>query len=329
MGTEQQPLEMRRIRKGSRPFTGFFLGLLLGIALAIVLQQAGVWPLDRLFLFGSAGLFALIGILLGFFGRERAGPFASILPVVLALALLALAATGITAINESGQLNGGCTVEATSGVDSTVVTDTSRQDPFAIDPEGSLSWVARSPGPIEDHLWDVHVDVGGFSIPIAGNDEPEPNSDRDQENTGDVADVSSYVQDVSDFNGFELRGVFEVGGEIDGEGGACDGFAFVRLTADPLATLASQIAAGVGLLALIGLLILAFNRTESVVVVEEVDDEIARAAAVAGAAGAARAMETEDAEEVAPGRGAHTRPDEDVVGGAPQTAGEPDEGDDM
>ncbi|HEY4607497.1 MAG TPA: hypothetical protein VIH55_07585 [Acidimicrobiia bacterium] len=319
MGTEQQG-DTTRIRKSSRPFTGFLLGLILGVALAIVLQQAGVWPLDRLFLFGVAGVFALIGILLGSMGRDRVGAFASTLPVILAVGLLAFAATGLTEINENGQLNGGCTVDSTSSVDSTVVTDTSKRDPFDIDPEGSLSWVARSPGPIMDHVWEIHVDVGGFSVPVAGNDVPDPNSDGDQENTGDVADVSSYVQEVSDFTGLELRGVFEVGGEIEGEGGACDGFAFVRLTADPLTTLVSQIAAGVGLLALIGLLFLAFSRTREIEVdieAGEAEDEMVGAGGTAGVAGA---IDTEG-DDGGPGRGAHVRPEDDDGNGPVDSGG--------
>jgi hypothetical protein len=82
--------------------------------------------------------------------------------------------------------------------------------------------------------------------------------------------------------------VFEVGGNIDGEGGACDGFGFVELTAEPLSTLVSQIAAGVGLIALIGLLALAFNRYRDAEVVpdrREVADETGAEVVDEGAAG--------------------------------------------
>ena len=176
-----------------------------------------------------------------------------------------------------GEVNGGCTVQVESSVDSTVVTDTSRQDPFQIDPEGSLSWVAASPAPITNHFWEIYVDVGGFPVIVASNDEAEPNTDEDIENTGDVADISGYVAEVSNYAGLELDGVFEVGGSIEGDGGACDGFGFVELTADPLTTLVSQIAAVVGLLALIGLLVLVFNRTREASVLPEtvVDDDMA------------------------------------------------------
>jgi hypothetical protein len=329
MGNDQGNVETVRVKKQARPWSGFFLGLLLGLAIAVLLQQAGVWPLDRLLLFGSAGVFALIGILMGGAGRERAGAFSSIVPLVLAVALVGWGATGIAEINESGQINGGCAVQAESSVDSTTVTDTSRQDPFQIDPEGSLAWSATSPAPITNHLWEIYVDVGGFPVVIASNDEPEPNTDGDTENAGDVADISAYIAEVSDVTGLELDGVFEVGGSIEGEGGACDGFGFVELTADPLTTLISQIAAAVGLLALISLLILAFSRTREAAVIPDqvaVNDEVApdldetdipdevEEASTAAAAGTAAGATT---------GGAHIRPEETETEDAPEPLDDP------
>ena len=326
MGNDQRHADTVRVKKQARPWTGFFLGLLLGLAIAVLLQQAGVWPLDRLLLYGSAGLFALIGILMGGAGRERAGAFASIVPLVLAVALIGWGATGIADINESGEVNGGCTVQAESSVDSTVVTDTSRQDPFQIDPEGSLAWVAASPAPITNHFWEIYVDVGGFPVVVASNDEAELNTDEDTENTGEVADISAYVAEVSNYAGLELDGVFEVGGSIEGDGGTCDGFGFVELTAGPLTTLVSQIAAAIGLLSLIGLLVLVFNRTREASVVPEtdVDDDMAPdfdetdappvdepTAAAGGVAGSA-------------GGGAHVRPEDVETEQPPQPSEEPE-----
>jgi hypothetical protein len=269
MGNDQTPTQTVRILKSARPWSGFFLGAILGLSVALIVQQAGIWPLDKLALFGSVGLFALIGIFMASAGRDRVGVFNTIMPLVLAVALIGWGATGIAEINETGEINGGCTVEATSSLDSTVVTDTSRQDPFQVDPDGSLSWVAASPAPITNHFWEIYVDVGGFPVVIASNNEAEPNLDQDTENTGDVPDVSVYVAEVSDASGLELDGIFEVGGDIEGDGGACDGFGFVELTAEPFSTLVSQIAAGVGLLALIALLAMAFNRTREVEVLTD------------------------------------------------------------
>jgi len=309
MGTEQGSTETARVAKGARPFTGFILGVIFGIAIAVIIQQAGLWPLDRLLLFGSTGVFGLIGILIGGAGREKVGPFTSILPLILAVGLIGFGATGLTSVNQTGEINGGCEVQATSSLDTTVVTDTSRRDPFVIDPEGRLSWVATSPGPITDHLWNIYVDVGGFSVPVAGNDEPEPNTDGSRENVGDVADVSSYIQEVSDVSGLELRGVFEVRGDIDGGGATCDGFGFVRLDADPFATLIAQIAAGVALVALIALLVLASNRTREAEVVLDGDDidrdSYAEVGSGAGAVAAGAARDLEEGENH--DAGAHER----------------------
>jgi hypothetical protein len=243
------------------------LGILLGLSIAVILQQAGVWPLDRLLVFGLAGIFGLIGILVAGWGRERVSGVSTVLPLVIAVGMIAWGATGLTQLNETGELNGGCTVEAQSDVDSTIVTDTTRQNPFEVDPEGGLSWFATSPEPIMDHTWEIWVDVGGFPIVVA--DGGDPNSAGDLENEGDVPDVSVYVEEVTAISGQQIRGVFEVGGDIEGTGGACDGFAFVRLTADPFETLASQIAAGLALIALIGLVIIAMRRTRIAEVVDE------------------------------------------------------------
>jgi hypothetical protein len=283
------------VKRAARPWSGLFLGLVLGVAVAIVLQQAGVWPLDKLFLFGVAGLGALIGIILSGLGRTRVSAFSSVVPYLLAILLLAYGATGFADLNEHGEINGGCTVEAASDLDSTVVTDTTRSNPFDVDPNGGLSWVASSPAPIMNHLWTIYVDIGGFPITIVGNDVAEPNTDANQSNTGDVDDVSDYVVEVSNYSGVVLRGVFEAGGDIDGDGGACDGFGFVRIKADLLTTLIAQIAAVIGLIALIGLLALAFNRTRKAEVVAEAEDDgsVDSMSASEAAAGAIAAAESE------------------------------------
>ena len=258
--------ETVRVQNTARPWSGLLLGLLLGLAIAVILQQAGVWPLDRLLVFGATGIFGLIGILLTGWGRERVSGVSSMLPLLIAVGMIAWGATGFTQLNETGQLNGGCTVEAQSDVDSTIVTDTTRQNPFEVDPLGGLSWFATSAGPITDHTWEIWVDVGGFAVVVA--DGGDPNTAGDLENDGDVPDVSAYVEEVTAVSGQQIRGVFEVGGDIEGDGGACDGFAFVLLTADPLSTLASQIAAALALLALIALVTTAMRRTHVAEVVE-------------------------------------------------------------
>lgn len=279
-----------RVQTRARPWSGFFLGLLLGLSIAVILQQAGIWPLDRLLVFGLGGLFSLLGILVAGLGRERVSGYASAIPLVLSVLMLAWGATGITQLDDHGELNGGCTVEASSDVDSTIMTDTTRSDPFEIDPDGGLSWTATSPAPITDHTWEIWVDVGGFRVEIA--DGGDANSAGDQESSGNVDDLDAYVEEVTAVSGSQLRGVFQVGGEIEGDGGECDGFAFVKLTSDPLSTLISQIAAAVGLIALISLIVIATRRTR---LADVVPDEAPGAETAAGAATAATTIDTEPA----------------------------------
>ncbi len=305
-----------KVQTRARPWSGLLLGMLLGISLAVILQQAGVWPLDRLLLFGFAGLFGLIGILITGWGRESVSGFSSVAPLVLAVAMIGWGATGLTQLDEHGQLNGGCTVEAQSDVDSTIMTDTTRQDPFEVDPEGGLSWSATSPEPITDHTWQIWVDVGGFQIVIAeGSDS---NADQNLENSGDVPDISVYVEEVTSISGQQIRGVVEVGGDIEGDGGACDGFAFVRLTADFFDTLISRIAAVLALISLIALITIAARRTRMADVVPEA------AAASAGAAAASESMDSgSDGGETAVEP--ETQTDAGVVGAAEPEGDEPDD----
>ncbi|MGH8944844.1 MAG: hypothetical protein ACRDVL_01685 [Acidimicrobiia bacterium] len=243
-----------------RPLTGALLGIVVGVAVAVLLQQHGIWPLDKLGLFLFPAITGLLGMLATTVGRVGdTWSATAVIALVLTLGMAIWGLTGLTEIGENGQLNGGCTVEASSDIDDTLVTDTSRGNPFSIDPDGGLNWVATSPGPIQDHTWEIWIDVGGFPVTIdSGGD---PNTDGDPDNTGDVSDVTEY----SGEQGIpidELRGVFEVGGDISGDGGACDGFGFVELVSEPLETITAKIALGVAVLALIGLMVAALTGRE-------------------------------------------------------------------
>lgn len=241
--------------KKQRPFAGLTLGLIFGLSMAILLQQSGVWPLDILTVFLLPALIALIFIMLATTGRVGSSTPLWI-AVVIAAAPLVYGLTGLGSINEQGELNGGCQVLAASDLDTTIVTDTSRSDPFVVDPDGGLSWVASSPAPITDHVWDIYVVVGGFEFVVA--DGGDPNTDLDVDNLGDEPVLSGYVADLGIRSGEQIRGVYEVGGFIDGDGGACDGFGFVEIRAGFLATLIAKIAALIGILALLIFVILLF-----------------------------------------------------------------------
>jgi hypothetical protein len=231
----------------ARPITAMFMGLIVGLGVAVLLQQAGVWPLDKLTTFLLPGLLALIFVLLSRL-RRVATPLALAIALILLIPPVAYGVTGIGEFGESGELNGGCAVEAASDVDTTIVTDTSRSNPFDIDPDGGLSWLATSPGPITDHEWEIWVVIGDFEYVVA--DGAESNSDMSTTNEGDEPDVRAYVEDLGFWASDQIQGVYEVGGFIDGEGGACDGFGFVRIEGGLLGTIASWVALILALIAL-------------------------------------------------------------------------------
>jgi hypothetical protein len=240
----------------ARPISSMLLGLLFGIALAVVLQQAGVWPLDKLTTFLLPGLAALIFVLVNRIGRETAMGSLVVALIVL-VAPIAYGLTGIGELNENGQLNGGCTVEAASDIDTTIVTDSSRSAPFDIEPTGGLSWLATSPWPITDHVWEIWVVVGDFEYVVA--DGGDPNDDMDVVNAGDVPSVLGYIAELGFRSGEQIQGVYEVGGFIDGDGRECDGFGFVRIRGPFLGTLIYWIAFILALLALILYLLMTFT----------------------------------------------------------------------
>lgn len=214
-----------------KPFLGSILGILIGVAVAIVLARQGVWPADQITLFFLPGILGLLGLLLLSMGRPSAGNFSLVASLLILVPILTWGALGFGEINQTGVLNGGCEVTATSDVDTTNVTDTSRGDPFVIDPDGGLIWAATSPTVFEDYDWEIHVVVGG--LPLTVDSGTEANDAGDLVNDGDVSDVGAYAEE----RGIDLalyRGVYEVGGSA----ASCDGFGFVKILGDGFDTVA-------------------------------------------------------------------------------------------
>lgn len=283
MSTHEYDESVRVAR--ARPITAVVLGLIAGVALAVLLQQGGLWPLDKLTLFLLPGLIALIFILIARVGRQ-ASPAALTLALILLVAPIAYGLTGIGELNQRGQLNGGCELQAESDVDTTIVTDTSRSNPFVVEPDGPLSWTASSPGPITEHQWEIYVVVGGFDVTV--RDGGDPNADMDTVNMGDEPTLEGYVERLTGQTGEQIRGIYEVGGFIEGTGGACDGFGFVKIEGGFLATIISWIALAILLISLLIFFLIAFTgRTrplEEAAAAEAPTD--ANLAAVGGGAGA-------------------------------------------
>ncbi len=238
-----------------QPLSGGLWGIALGLAIGIILQQQGVWPPDKITIALVPGALGAIGIIITSVGRSG-GTTALTVAIVIVAPLTAYGATGLGEIGETGQLNGGCTAKATSAVDSiNSPVDTSRGDPFVIDPERGLSWEATSGGSVfDDYPWEIWVEVAGVAIPIDG-EESENNDEGDTENSGDVSNVQEYGESKG-LPVSQLRGVFMVGGFAS----ICDGFGFVTLQAGLFETIISQIALALAVLALV-MLIRAYLRS--------------------------------------------------------------------
>jgi hypothetical protein len=161
--------------------------------------------------------------------------------------------------------------------------------------------LASSPGPITDHEWEIWVVIGGFEYVVA--DGAESNSDMNTTNDGDVPEVTGYVEDLGFRAGDQIRGVYEVGGFIDGEGGACDGFGFVRIEGGFFGTIASWVALIVALIALAVFSLIAFTeRYRPVAGGDEIGDE-GRDKIVVTAASGAGTVDIDGGGDAEPGEG--------------------------
>jgi hypothetical protein len=150
-------------------------------------------------------------------------------------------------------LDGGCAVEATSDLDQTTMIDATRSDPFEIDPEGTISWIATSPGAIMDHTWVINVDIGGFGVPVASGGDPNTAGTLDSEGTRSIPELVEEAEEAGVPSASllgSLRGIYRVFGEIDGTS-SCAGDGYVLIKGNPLQETVGQVAAA---LALIGLL---------------------------------------------------------------------------
>ena len=233
-----------------KPFTGTILGIVLGFAVAIVLQQNGTWPLDRLTVWFLPAMLGFLVMWLLSIGKE--GSMSTfVLSLVILVPMAVWGALGLGDTNASGFLNGGCTVAAQSSIDAVnSPSETSKSDPFRIDPNGSLSWQATSPTVFDDYPWEIAVEIGGISVPVAGS-ENENNDAGKQDSSGETDNVTAFARSEGiDID--QIRGVFSVSGFA----ASCDGVAYLELVDDPFSTLASQVAAAVIIVIIIFIIVI-------------------------------------------------------------------------
>lgn len=167
-----------------------------------------------------------------------------------ALLLIAgLVTLGVTA-SLAQSLEGGCTVTATSDLDSTNMLDATRSNPFDVDAEGAISWNATSPAAIMDHTWVINVDIAGFAVPVARGGDPNTAgviTSVDSKSIPDLVERAKADGAAGADLLLGLRGIYRVFGEITGTS-SCSGDAYVNVRGNPLSETPGQAAAGLAVL---------------------------------------------------------------------------------
>ncbi|MGH3650078.1 MAG: hypothetical protein ACRDU9_05155, partial [Acidimicrobiia bacterium] len=91
-----------------RPLTGTILGILIGVAVAVILARQGVWPMDQLTLFLLPALTGLLGLALLSLGRSEGSTATMVISLIILIPMAVWGAPGLGELNQNGQLNGGC-----------------------------------------------------------------------------------------------------------------------------------------------------------------------------------------------------------------------------
>ena len=167
------------------------------------------------------------------------------------LLLLALAVPAMAAEPAGATLTDGCTVSAIStdaGGDElgtlTGPATSSPDQPFVVDRAGEVAWEGTAPL-IQSGTYGLSV----FGVPVWGGEFTNDDGLTSASGTVKVADVLPV----------DLVGLFEVSGSVKGEGGACEGSAWVKLAGDPITSIPGLVGIGLAVLGGIGVLASVFG----------------------------------------------------------------------
>jgi hypothetical protein len=183
--------------------------------------------------------------------RLPAGRRLAAVVVAGGILLLALAVPVLAAEPAGATLTEGCTITAASTDGNgdalgnlTGPAASSPDQPFVVDRAGDVAWEGTAP-PIASGTYGISV----FGLPIWGGEFTNDEGLTSASGTVAVADVLPV----------DLVGVFEVSGSVKGEGGACEGSAWVKLDGDPLTSIPGLVGIGLTILGGIGVLASAFG----------------------------------------------------------------------
>ena len=125
--------------------------------------------------------------------------------------------------------------------------DATQTNPFLVDWDGTIDYQgSTAPATIKNHQW--HVDVFGLPTPLKGGD---PNANGDQTGQGNV--------NVTGNAPFKFTGLYYVSGAIAGAGGSCEGNGWIKVLGDPVGTVPFYFGVVGGVIAILLLLLVAFD----------------------------------------------------------------------
>ncbi len=141
--------------------------------------------------------------------------------------VLTLLAAWPARANVTGPCNGSATIQ---GVTYTPANDTPSNPVVLPNEKGVVaSWEGSTDGPIHNHHGEIGVDVGPFTIKVA---------DWAGENKKDEVQKKGKYQLDDAYAKLPLGivGIFRVSGFHEGDEARCDGFVYVKIEGNPLAT---------------------------------------------------------------------------------------------
>jgi hypothetical protein len=114
-----------------------------------------------------------------------------------------------------------------------------------------------------NHQWVINVEVGTFGIPVARGGDQNTAGTQQSVGSRSIPELVTQAEAAGVPNAnllASLRGIYRVYGDITGDGGSCEGDAYVLVEGSPLTELVGQIAAALAGIGLILMIWSGFNR---------------------------------------------------------------------
>lgn len=215
------------MRARPKPWVGATLGLLLALTGVALLSVLGVYPAERVLVWGASAVGVLLGGLL-LTQRPSLARRRMLVVTVVAGVAASVAVTGASAATQGGAITDGCTLTATSNLEREPVSpsDTTALDPFEVAPDGWIAWEAGSQTVLTDAATSIGLRVGGFDITLW---------EGAYENTEQVTELSGTelvqrrMSAFYDRFGVPFSGVYRAVGTLDARQGSCETDLYLRV----------------------------------------------------------------------------------------------------